>query len=389
MQKNKIGPKIITNSKGIYEIRWTEGRRSNRLSTKTADRAEAEKVFARWMLARNETAAATHTIGAILDAYLDEHVALKVVDKRRQEDCVRWLKAELAGRLPAELTFDVMLAYRRKRESGKVNGHPVGSGTLRRELNCLVAAFNHAVRHRRLSAADVPHIDLPSPPPPKDIWLNETEAEQLWQAAERLGGRSFLFVAVALETASRKKAIEQLRWDQVDLNAGVIHFQNDGGKRTNKRRVAVPISERLAAVLFKAKQSAETEWVLISPYSIQHGFDRVKAAAFMATKNEKFMQVSPHALRHTWATLASRAGVPLFQVAGVLGDSLPTVMRVYAHHSPDHLRGAVNFRASSKPAENLAGQFLHDGRRRGDERLEQLGRHDRSHADHSVAQGFR
>jgi len=73
----------------------------------------------------------------------------------------------------------------------------------------------------------------------------------------------------------------------------------------------------------------------------------VKAEAYQATQNEKFMQVTPHTLRHTWATLAARAGVPLFQVAGVLGDTLPTVMRVYAHHCPDHLRGAVNFRAQA------------------------------------------
>lgn len=347
MKKDKNVPKLIENSHGILEIRWTEGRRSMRLSTKTADRPEAERFFARWMLARNEAVAAVHTVGGILDAYLEEHVALKVVDKRRQEDCVRCLKTELGKRMPAELTFDVMSAYRAKREAGKVNGHPVGAGTMRRELNCLIAALNHAVKHRRILATDMPHIDLPSTPPPKDLWLDEVEADQLWNEAEKLGGRHFLFVAVALETASRKRAIETLRWSQVDLNAGVIHFQNDGNTRTNKRRVAVPISDRLAAVLNKAKNEATTEWVLISPYSIQHAFDRVKAAAFTATGNRKFMQVSPHALRHTWATLAARAGVELFQIAGVLGDTLPTVMRVYAHHSPDHLRGAVNFRISS------------------------------------------
>lgn len=350
MPKQNTGPKLFVNDSMIFEIRWTEGRRSNRLSTKTTDRAEAEVFFAKWMLSRSEKAASAHTIGAILDAYLAEHVAMKVVDKARQEDCVNNLRAELGKRLPAELTFDVMSVYRERRRTGKVNGHPVGDGTLRRELNCLVAAINHALKHRRITHADVPHIDLPSTPPPKDLWLDETQAEQFWQAAERVGGRIFLFVAVALETASRKAAIEYLRWSQVDLNAGVIHFQNDGGLRTNKRRVAVPISERLAAVLFKAKQTAETEWVLGTPYSIQHSFARVKAEAYGATCNSKFMQICPHTLRHTWATLASRAGVPLFQIAGVLGDSLPTVMRVYAHHSPDHLRGAVNFRA--QPARN-------------------------------------
>ena len=354
MPKLNNGPRLAANNAGIWEIRWTEGRRSNRLSTKCTERGDAEQFFGRWMLERSAQVVHRYTIKAALEAYLSEHVEQKVVDKRRQEDCARWLTAELGDKVPSDLTPEVMLAYRRRREAGKVNGHPVGNGTLRRELNCLVAAINHAARHRRIAAADVPHIDLPSAPPPKDLWLDEVEADQLWQAAESLGGRSFLFVAVALETASRKKAIEQLRWSQVDLNAGVIHFQNDGNTRTNKRRVAVPISERLAAVLFKAKKEADSEWVLLNPYSIQHAFDRVKAAAFKATGNAKFMQVSPHALRHTWATLAARAGVPLFQVACVLGDTLPTVMRVYAHHSPDHLRGAVNFRA--QPARNPSQQ---------------------------------
>jgi integrase len=350
MPKANNGPRLAANNAGIWEIRWTEGRRSHRLSTKHSVRAEAEQVFARWIIERNAPVACHVTVRSALDAYLAEHVKQVVVDKQRQEDCARWLTAELGDLTPAGLTPDVMLAYRRRREQGKVNGHPVGSGTRRRELNCLVAAFNHAIRHRRMPQSEMPHIDLPMPPPPKDIWLDETEAEQLWQAAERQGGRGYLFTALALDTASRKKAIEQLRWDQVDMVAGVIHFQNDGGQRTNKRRVAVPVSERLAKVLAKAKESADTEWVLVSPYSIQHAFDRVKANAYMATQNEKFMQISPHALRHTWATLASRAGVPLFQVAGVLGDSLPTVMRVYAHHSPEHLRGAVNFRSPSLPS---------------------------------------
>jgi integrase len=352
MPKTNNGPRLAANDAGIWEIRWTEGRRSHRLSTKHADRSTAEQAFAKWIIERNAPKARHVTVKQALDAYLTEHVEQVVVDKQRQEDCARCLTAELGDKTPSELTPDVMMTYRRRREQGKVNGHPVGSGTLRRELNCLVAAFNHAIRHRRMAQSEMPHIDLPSPPPPKDIWLDETEAEQLWQAAERLGGRGFLFTALALETASRKKAIEQLRWDQVDLTAGVIHFQNDGGQRTNKRRVAVPISERLAGVLSSAKAAASTEWVLVSPYSIQHAFDRVKANAYMATQNEKFMQISPHALRHTWATLASRAGVPLFQVAGVLGDSLPTVMRVYAHHSPEHLRGAVNFRSPSLPSRN-------------------------------------
>lgn len=345
MPKLNEGPRLALNAAGIYEIRWTEDRRSNRKSTHSADVSIAREVFAKWLLARTAQEKADPTVKAILDAYLAEHVEERVADKDRQQDCANNLIAELGDLTPADLSPEVMLGYRRRREQGKVNGHAVRAGTLRRELNCLVAAINHAVRHRRLSAADVPHIDLPQPPPPKDLWLTEEEADQFWAAAEKVGSRGFLFTAIALETASRKKAIQQLRWSQVDLSARLIHFQNDGGLRTKKRRVAVPMSDRLFAVLRAAKQDAVTEWVLISPYSIQHWFDRVKAMAVGMTGNPKFGQVSPHVLRHTWATLAARAGVPMFDIAGVLGDTVQTVQRVYAHHSPDHLRGAVNFRA--------------------------------------------
>ena len=347
MPKLNEGPRLALNAAGIYEIRWTEGRRSNRKSTQSADMSIAQQVFAKWMLARSAEEQAAPTVKAILDAYLAEHVEERVADKARQHDAAANLASELGDLKPADLLPEVMLSYRRRREQGKVNGHAVGAGTLRRELNCLVAAINHAVRHRRLSAADVPHIDLPQPPPPKDLWLTETEADQFWTAAERVGSRGFLFTAIALETASRKKAVERLRWDQVDLNARLIHFQNDGGLRTKKRRVAVPMSDRLWRVLAQAKQDAVTEWVLVSPYSIQHWFDRVKAQAEGMTGKPKFRAVSPHVLRHTWATLAARAGVPMFDIAGILGDTVQTVQRVYAHHSPDHLRGAVNFRAQA------------------------------------------
>lgn len=288
-----------------------------------------------------------YTVSQILDSYLFEHADVTCTDSRRQHDAASCIVKGIGERTLDELLPDVMMRYRKSREDGTLNGHPVGAGTLRRELNVLVAAINHAVKHRRITLADVPYIALPNNPPPKDLWLTEQEAQQFWDAAHALGGRHFLFVAIALETASRKHAIEVLRWDQVDMAAGLIHFQADGQVRTNKRRVPVPISDNLRKVLEEAKACARTEWVLLTPYSIQHAFDRVKAEAYTRTKNEKFKLVTPHTLRHTWATLAARAGVPLFQVAGVLGDTVQTVMKVYAHHSPDHLRGAVNFRGAS------------------------------------------
>src|SRR5262249_59089260 len=52
--------------------------------------------------------------------------------------------------------------------------------------------------------------------------------------------------------------------------------------------------------------------------------------------------VTPHVLRHTWASLAAINGVPLFEIAKVLGDSLAMVEKVYVHLTPNYLVAAVN-----------------------------------------------
>lgn len=351
MPKPNNGPQLAINDAGIYEIRWTEGRRSKRKSCHTDDRQQAEASLGRFLIGRSEEKkVSTANVAAILDAYYNEHVLKKCVAKQRQECCIAVLKAGLGTYDVQQLTPEVVSTYEAIRRSGKLNGNKVGDSTIRRELTCLGSALNHAVRHRRILPVDRPHIELPAKAPPKDLWLTSAQLDTLVEVAAKTNkermSRIYRFIVLASETASRKNAIITLRWQQVDLNARLIHFQNDGNQRTKKRRVAVPMSDVLHAMLTKAwAERTQDEWVLDVPTTLQRQFDAVTAAA-----GKGFEAVTPHTLRHTWATLAAQAGVPLFEIAGVLGDTLATVMEVYAHHSPDHLRGAVNFRA--QPARN-------------------------------------
>jgi integrase len=52
--------------------------------------------------------------------------------------------------------------------------------------------------------------------------------------------------------------------------------------------------------------------------------------------------VTPHVLRHTWGSLKAMRGVPLYDIAQVMGDTMATIEANYLHLSPDHLRRAVN-----------------------------------------------
>lgn len=357
MSKQSV-PTLKKNDRGAWEIRWTENRRSMRESTRCTDYAEAEKKLAEFLGKRADgVRTATITVNEALDIYDTEHIEKKVVDKVRQRHVIDNLRPFFGFMAAPSIKPSDIELYEKKRFAGVIGSRVARStGTTRRELNTLIAALNYVSRTRAktLPATDVPYIPLPTAPAAKDVWLTEAECDQLLAAAAAEharypeGDRGYLFVHIALGTASRRKAIEQLKWSQVDLQARLIHFNPPGRVQTGKRRVAVPISDDLLPVLMEARQKAATDFVLHTSASATRRFEAICLRAYEETENEKFMEATPHTLRHTWATLAARAGVSMYEIAGVLGDTLQTVIKNYLHHCPDHLRGAVNHRSRAR-----------------------------------------
>lgn len=339
-------PYLKQNDRGQWEIRWTEDRRSMRKSTKTADLAMAERALAEFILGRQAKTSAT--VPQILDAYVDHLRAKCKPGAERRRYAAANLKEHFTGAVP-DITIDSVEAYGCARRASRIGRRCTSDGTLRQELSTLGAALAHAVRSRLIDKAAVPEIQLPDAPPPKDFWFDEVESQQLLAVANlHLADdplhRGGLFTWIAMETASRKRAIEDLRWAQVDLRARLIRLNPEGRRQTAKRRPTVPISSALLQVLERAYAVRRGDLVLGNASSIERPFATLCRAAHRATGNEKFLRATPHCLRHTWATLAARAGVSLFEIAGVLGDDLSTVQRVYAHHCPNYLRNAVDFR---------------------------------------------
>lgn len=359
--KQPVPPYLERNSFGIFEIRWTEHRRSMKRSTHTRDEAEAQRKLGEFLIERsqaNQTTREPLKVGAALDGYLAEHVDDgKVTDKRRQHDAARNLRQFFGDMYVKDVKPTDVKLYGQKRADGTVGKKKAKStGTLRRELNVLISAVNYAAKTRKkeLPADHIPYIPLPETPGAKDIWLTEEEEAQFLAAAEEenkgypLMDRGYLFAHIALGTAARRASIEKLTWPQVDFEARRIRFNPPGRRQTAKRRVPVPISDRLLPVLQRAYELRTGPHVLHKPSAITARFEAICHRAYKMTGNAKFLKVTPHTLRHTWATLAARAGKDLYDIAGVLGDTLQTVINNYLHHCPEHLRNAVNFRSGSE-----------------------------------------
>lgn len=345
MSRRISPPRIEANAAGIFEIRWTANGRGNRQSTGETDMEKAKITFGEWL--QNQEKSSKVNINSILDFYISNHVEEQCLDQQRVFDCCKPLRIELGELAPLEITADVVKRYKKNRFNGLTTPRKVGDSTIRRELITLIAAINFAEVSKLIKVSEIPKISLPPVAPPKDIWLTLQEERQFVQLAGNFNrgrlSRIFRFVMIALETAARKTSILELEWTQVDFSQRLINFQKNNKRQKNKRRVAVPISDRLLPWLQRAYAERISEYVLDTPFSIQHHFDALKRLA-VDVIGKKALEITPHVLRHTWATLAAQRGTNLREIAGVLADTQATVDRVYAHHCPEYLRNAVNFR---------------------------------------------
>lgn len=353
---------------GVHHICWYDPatRQTKGRSLRTRDPDEAQARYS-VLLAEGQDifgAAAGKpgdalTCEAILDSYFREHVASKVVDRRRA-DMIRRHLLEHFGPVPvAGIGPETVSRYCARRAKGVVGGRPAKPSTQRRELVLLIAAINYAVKRRRLDPTAAPFIDLPPNGMPNRRWLTREELERFLREAKKdhvrgAGGRFtigdpdrlsrlFRFCSIAYETASRKSAVLSLTWFQVDLERRRITLDKAGAVKTKKRRPVVPISDWLYGVLLQAHAERRSEYVLDTPGLLDEAFAgavaRAELPAYVDEANHG--RVTPHTLRHTKATHLLQAGVTPFVVAGLLGDTVDTVMRVYGHHCPDHLEEAL------------------------------------------------
>jgi integrase len=325
---------IKKNRQGIYELRWTEGRRSRTVSTRTRSLSEAKAFRSAFAQAQRDlSAVVAPTLGAIIDDYLTHRAS------KSQANTLRPIRGYFESLRVVDLTPEVVQGFRRARLSGKAT-----DSTIRRDLGALVAAINWAVKNQRgVSRAEVPHVAMP-PAGQARTWFLDEEAEQAFYAramGDSVGkarlSRVTRFVALALDTGARKSAIEGLTWDRVDFSKGLIDFRDPGVAVSKKRRVIVPISQRLEPVLRRAFAEKTSGFVLDTKSNTRKAY-----ATWVATTDHP--QTTPHDLRRTWASLAVANGVDIAFVAGVLGDTVETTTKHYAHLRPETLRAAVDAR---------------------------------------------
>lgn len=300
-----------------WAVVWTQDGKTQRRSLNTDDKALAEARRQAWVAQQQlVTPTGVITCGYVLEAYF----AAKPEIIRRRQLLEFW-----QHQLPTGINEPLLKAYSRTRAG-------LAPATIRTELGILNSALKWAVKAGVIPKA--PFIQLPEGSPPRDLWISRKDADKLVKAAGSF--HIELFILLAKNTAARAGAILDLKWDRI--KGGRIDFNDPTKPRTRKKRAEVRITPELAAALGEAKKGAHSDYVIEyagKPVrSIKKAFHRAAVRAGMP-------EVSPNVLRHSVATWLAADGVPLEQIAALLGNSVKMVERVYAKYTPGYLDKAM------------------------------------------------
>jgi len=136
-----------------------------------------------------------------------------------------------------------------------------------------------------------------------------------------------------------------LRWENVDLIRGFVTVEAAYAK--GKQTDTLPINRIVIEALTWLKATARGEWVFVSRNG--EPFKSVRTAFTNACKRANLTGVTPHTLRHTFASrLGMRgAGDRTLQALGRWRE--PKMIRRYVHLSEEHLREAVEMLAENSP----------------------------------------
>lgn len=264
-----------------------------------------------------------------------EHVATKVTDQYRQQIAIDHLVEFFGNASIADIDIPASRRYVEARQSGMIGGgkrrhSKVGAlSTIRRELGVLTAAANHARRWKRLTV--LPSIERPLEAQRDDgqPYFDKEVVLRLIGAAE---GDLKHFIKLAYYTAARRSSIEQLTAEQCRLFQRQIVLATPGKARTKKRQPVVPIFDEIVGDVATLTARAPTGRLFPNVGTFYDKFMGLCRSLDLPEPHH------PHMLRHSRATHLLEDGKDIWDVAGLLGDTVAQVEKTYGHHSPNALR---------------------------------------------------
>ncbi|MGC8763826.1 MAG: site-specific tyrosine recombinase XerD [Acidobacteriota bacterium] len=245
-----------------------------------------------------------------------------------------------AGRPPSQVTREEVRAFlAAERKAGR------GSATASRRLVALRTFYRFLLLEEAVGEDPTENVEGPRGMKRLPAYLTAEEVERLLEAARPdspLGLRNRAMVEVLYATGLRVSELVGLTTGQVNTDAGFLLVQGKGGKER-----VVPLGEVASDWLERYRLEARPR--LLKDRSTQALFVTARGEAM--TRQNFFLwlrslarsagigkRLSPHTLRHSFATHLLENGADLRSLQILLGHSDISTTQIYTHVEQERLK---------------------------------------------------
>jgi integrase len=230
-----------------------------------------------------------------------------------------------------------------------------GAGTASRTIGLLGGILSFAVSEGIIPANPARGVKRPADKR-REIRLTEDQYRVLGKALSDAASRgenpaAVLAVRLLALSGCRRGEIERLRWDEVDLAARCLRLSDSKEGKSIR-----PLGGEAITLLEKLPR--EGRYVLPGANS-DKPFVGLPKAWSRIIKGADLPDLTPHGLRHAFASVAADLGYTEPTIAALLGHATHTTTGRYIHHLDAALVAAAD-RVSARIAAALGGEAKAD-----------------------------
>lgn len=236
-------------------------------------------------------------------------------------DFAKRIKAETVDEITIEKIDEVLDEYSRMGYKPKTFKNKV----------VVIRSFIKYLYARDLTNIRPERIEIPKVADDEPNFLTPEEANQLIEACESSRNRAIIMTLV--RSGLRVSELSDLRYDDL-YERSIVVRKGKGGKA----RVTFIDEETEAAIKQYLSTKQRTPYLFTNAQggqlSRQYIFRIVKMKALKAHIEKK---VTPHTLRHTFATMLLQNGARIEDVQPMMGHANISTTRIYMHFTNDYL----------------------------------------------------
>ena len=214
------------------------------------------------------------------------------------------------------------------------------SATINRHQAALSSVFNRAVTEwGYVTSNSVLQVKRLKEKNQRQRYLEKDEIKKLLNECQRSSNKNLYdFVLFAICTGARRGELRELKWSEVDLESSLVIFKNT----KNGENKIIPLVSQIKCMMIKRYEGRRDKDGLVfgtydQPIKVRDfrkAFDNAVIRAEL--KDFKF-----HDLRHTAATYLALSGIPIRDIAEILGHKTMQMTMRYSHLNSNRLQDAM------------------------------------------------